>query len=491
MSIFSLLQKYLTVVMKIVTWNINGLRASKHHLKNLIAVTNADIVCLQETKITKDMLTSDEALVDGYNSYFSFSQKRAGYSGVATFCKNAVTPIKAQTGLGNTYEDDAGADLIGCYGNLASMFTADRLKEIDLEGRAVITLHELKNSSGNKKKLAVINVYCPRADCDDHERNHMKLDFYKALEERAKALIKEEHYVIILGDINTSHKLIDHCDPSEPVLFFDNLSRMWLNSFMFNSGDYSCISDNVDDDFEKGCFVDCFRYFYPHKPNMFTCWCTSNRARETNFGTRIDYIFSDIHLLKFAKITEILTDFQGSDHCPVVATFSIDIVTSKTFPALCTSSYSEFGGKQQKLSSYFTSKINNVDRKRAACHSTLNSNCKIKVKDSKNSQLKLTSIFSAVSNDTNYAVEVKTKDVSKTSLASKPSKNSNTQASLFWKKLLKGPEPLPLCSGHNEECVKRTVKKEGPNYGRQFYCCARPEGHKSNPEARCQFFKWC
>lgn len=59
-----------------------------------------------------------------------------------------------------------------------------------------------------------------------------------------------------------------------------------------------------------------------------------------------------------------------------------------------------------------------------------------------------------------------------------------------WKNILKGPPPAPLCPGHNEPCVLRTVKKKGPNYGRQFHCCARPEGHYSNKEARCKFFKW-
>ena len=59
-----------------------------------------------------------------------------------------------------------------------------------------------------------------------------------------------------------------------------------------------------------------------------------------------------------------------------------------------------------------------------------------------------------------------------------------------WKNILKGPPPAPLCTGHNEPCVLRTVKKKGPNYGRQFHCCARPEGHYSNKEARCKFFKW-
>ena len=60
----------------------------------------------------------------------------------------------------------------------------------------------------------------------------------------------------------------------------------------------------------------------------------------------------------------------------------------------------------------------------------------------------------------------------------------------IWKSILSGPRPPPLCSGHKEPCVLRTVKIKGPNQGRQFHCCARPQGHSSNPEARCNFFKW-
>ena len=474
--------------MKVATWNINGLRAAKTSLKDLIATTEADVVCLQETKITKDLLTSDIALLEGYNSYFDFSRKRAGYSGVATFCKNSATPIKAQTGLGNTFEDEAGVDAIKCYGKLESLFTPERIKELDFEGRTVMTQHKIYGEDSSGKTLVIINVYCPRAG-DDNDRNEFKLDFYKALEERANALIQDGNFVIVLGDINTSHKLIDHCDPSDPMIFFDNLSRSWLDKFLYEEGDYSDLFSEEEKS-SNGNFVDCFRYFYPNKTNMFTCWCTSSRARETNYGTRIDYVFSDTYLTKFLKSCEILPDFQGSDHCPVEACFSRDVVPSKQLPSICTALYTEYGGKQQKLSSYFSSKSHNNDRKRSHAEDNEIMNNKVKTKTSKSSQLKLTSLFTS---NPKKAVEkcdkIKNQSVIVSSNVNKQPKNS--EASLFWKKVLKGPKPAPLCPGHNEECVLRTVKKEGPNLGRQFYCCSRPEGHKSNPEARCNFFKWC
>jgi AP endonuclease-2 len=59
-----------------------------------------------------------------------------------------------------------------------------------------------------------------------------------------------------------------------------------------------------------------------------------------------------------------------------------------------------------------------------------------------------------------------------------------------WKNILKGPPPAPPCSGHKEPCVLRTVKNKGPNHGKKFYCCARPQGHSTNKEARCNYFAW-
>ena len=72
----------------------------------------------------------------------------------------------------------------------------------------------------------------------------------------------------------------------------------------------------------------------------------------------------------------------------------------------------------------------------------------------------------------------------------KDTKETSAAVVSSWKKLLKGPPPAPLCSGHKEPCVLRTVKNKGPNHGKKFYCCARPQGHSTNKEARCNYFTW-
>ena len=98
--------------------------------------------------------------------------------------------------------------------NINLEFTNEKLKALDAEGRCVITIHRVKILD-EEKKLVVFNLYCPRADPEKPERLTYKLQFYKLLEIRADNLRKAGYLVIIVGDINTSHHKIDHCDPYE------------------------------------------------------------------------------------------------------------------------------------------------------------------------------------------------------------------------------------------------------------------------------------
>ncbi|KAG9331159.1 hypothetical protein JZ751_019951 [Albula glossodonta] len=101
--------------MKVVTWNINGIRTFKGGIKKALDLFDADIVCFQETKVTRDLLDERTAIVDGYNSYFSFSRGRSGYSGVATFCKDGAMPVAAEEGLTGLLTNHSNA--VGCYGD--------------------------------------------------------------------------------------------------------------------------------------------------------------------------------------------------------------------------------------------------------------------------------------------------------------------------------------------------------------------------------------
>ncbi len=255
-------------------------------------------------------------------------------------------------------------------------------------------------------------------------------------------------------------------------------------------------------------------------------------ARATNYGTRIDYIFADLKLSQEAfDACVILPDVQGSDHCPVKATLNWELVPCKKCPSLCTKYMPEFTGKQQKLLSYFKKVSSQPD---AMSHDEAKDSepgkdvvgtqddlagtkrkClepeeggagvkKVKKQSSGPKQANLMAFFGKKSSNSN---ELK-KSESKTQNGSKPepekpaeakteqnTKDSSApknqgDASQKWKMLLKGPAPPPLCRGHKEPCVLRTVIKESLNKGRQFYVCNRPDGHKTNPAARCDHFEW-
>ncbi|XP_043102012.1 DNA-(apurinic or apyrimidinic site) lyase 2 [Puntigrus tetrazona] len=551
--------------MKIVTWNINGIRTFKNGIKKILDSFDADIICVQETKVTRDLLDEKTAIVDGYNSYFSFSRGRSGYSGVATYCKDAATPFLAEEGLTGLLTNHGEA--VGCYGDQVEL-SSEELLALDNEGRAVITQHHFIGKDG-PQKLTVINVYCPRADPEKPERKHYKLQFYQLLQCRAEAILSSGSHVIVLGDVNTSHRPIDHCDPDDVDNFEDNPGRKWLDHFLFGTADEDELADISQKSASGGKFVDSFRHFHPKRSNAFTCWSTLTGARQTNYGTRIDYIFTDHCLVKSALTgVDIMPEVEGSDHCPVWAELSCTLQSSPKCPPLCTRHMPEFTGRQQKLSRFFGkvsekerfSKVseeglpgsqdsgeirenlnpkvqgNNVGKKRPTCREKdanankakrsnqmkTESNAKGSLlaffkptqtpsvpssgnlspkqtkssQDSLGSERDIRSCSRDVQMETNLSLvtDIETDNQDKVEgestcmVKSKDCKKEPTTG--FWKAVLHGPPQPPLCKSHNEPCVLRTVKKSGPNLGRQFFVCARPQGHASNPQARCNFFTW-
>lgn len=304
--------------------------------------------------------------------------------------------------------------------------------------------------------------------------------------------------------------------------------------------------------------MDTFRYFHPTRANAFTCWSTLTGARQTNYGTRIDYIFADGRLAWEQFVAaDIMPEVEGSDHCPVWGQLSCSLVPSTRPPPLCTRYLPEFAGKQQKLSHFFVRAEQNSSlpeqsktlpgsqeeeekrenlspvadkagqKRLLKSDSTRPKGKKTKsVKTASNPQGSLLSFFKPKVTNVIASVDApcengqkldavapsrtsQTADVSATagretgwngsqpcsSTEEKeprltPQTGGKSSSSVFWKSLLHGPPPPPSCKAHREPCVLRTVKKEGPNMGRQFFVCARPQGHVSNPDARCNFFEW-
>ncbi|KAJ9593023.1 hypothetical protein L9F63_015308, partial [Diploptera punctata] len=173
-------------------------------------------------------------------------------------------------------------DIVGCYGGIQAKFSKSELKELDYEGRAMITLHRIQLPGFPEgTMLAVINVYCPRADADNKERLEIKLRFYHILEMRISALIEKGYLVIIVGDLNISHKPIDHCDPSKEEDFNNNPCRRWLDKIIFEPNS----EDTSNDYYESTHLIDAFRFIHPTEEKAFT-YCIIMTPKCPSFCTR-------------------------------------------------------------------------------------------------------------------------------------------------------------------------------------------------------------
>ena len=336
--------------------------------------------------------------------------------------------------------------------------------------------------------------------------------------------------------------------------FVKHEGRQWLDGFLLDphqtpptdlqtppTGPPSDLDTSTTEDGSTGQkFIDTFRLFYPDLTNAYTCWSTVTGARATNYGTRIDYIFADETLARNGFVNCIIQpDVQGSDHCPVKGTLKWDVIPASKCPPLCTKFLPEFAGRQQKLSAFFgkttlaksqsdsgtfsesmsSSQESNEEKppfKRSAPELNQRSKKKKTNKGTVAKQGSLLSFFSKTKTEqppksdiaktdsntnssgdkTDQSDKADRKNAEVTDSSKSESTNLKSQTAVkssqsdSWKSLFKGPPPAPLCKGHQEPCLLRTVKKDSLNKGRQFYVCNRPEGHKSNPEARCEHFEW-
>lgn len=252
--------------MKIISWNTNGLRATakQGNFIPLFAFNNPDIVCFQETKCEPDQLDEATRNLKGYNSYFSYSKKRKGYSGVAIYSK--IKPDKVEYGMG--------------------------IKKFDDEGRLVVAYY---------KDFVLISGYFPNGGSGP-DRLKYKLEFYDAFLKFINKLKKSGHNVIFTGDVNTAHTAIDLARPKEnsDSTGFLPIERAWIDSVVNNG------------------WVDVFRHFYPDKKDIYTYWDMKTRARDRNVGWRIDYFFVNNSFVNKIKKFTTMSDYFGSDHCPIM-----------------------------------------------------------------------------------------------------------------------------------------------------------------------------
>ncbi len=248
--------------MKIISWNVNGLRAALRK-DSLTWVWNQkpDLVCLQEIKARPDQLTDEQKKFSGYDAVWNPAEK-AGYSGVATFLKSPA--LETKLGMG------------------ASRF--------DVEGRVISTLHP---------GFRLFNIYVP-SGTRGKERVGFKLDFYAQLLNACDRLHKKGESLVLTGDFNTAHTPIDlkNAKSNQKTSGFLPEEREWVQKYLDHG------------------FVDIYRHLHPERV-QYTWWTNILNARQRGVGWRIDYFLVSNALVDRVKDAKIHDDVLGSDHCPI------------------------------------------------------------------------------------------------------------------------------------------------------------------------------
>ena len=263
--------------LKLISWNVNGLRAvlRKGTFVPFVKEHKPDVLCLQETKAMRGQAEID---LPEYEEIWNSAQK-PGYAGTAIFTK--LKPLSVTYDIPDAdpkkFEDGFGQPL--------------------KEGR-VITMEF--------DDFFLVNVYTPNAKRDLARLKFRHRTWDPAFLEYLKHLDQKKP-VVFCGDLNVAHKEIDIARPK------DNHK---------NAGFTDEEREGADKLVDAG-FIDTFRHFYPDKKDAYTWWSTFQRARERNIGWRIDYFFVSPKLKKRLVSASIHPDVMGSDHCPVELTFTI------------------------------------------------------------------------------------------------------------------------------------------------------------------------
>ena len=247
--------------MKLLSYNVNGIRAAlKKGFASWLESTQADVICIQETKAMETQVDTSVLEDIGYH-HFWFSAQKKGYSGVAVFSKEK--PKNVAYGSGIDHMDYEG-----------------RILRVDFD------------------KVSIMSLYLPSGT--NLARLDYKFQFMDEFNQYIKTLKKEHPNLIICGDFNICHKAIDIHDPvrNKNVSGFLPEEREWLDNFM------------------KSSFIDSFRYLNS-EPHQYSWWSYRANARNNNKGWRIDYALVSKNLEEKIVQSFMLPDAKHSDHCPV------------------------------------------------------------------------------------------------------------------------------------------------------------------------------
>ena len=245
--------------MKLISWNVNGLRACLDKgFMDFFKEAEADVFCLQEIKLSQGQLDLE---MPGYHQYWNYAAKK-GYSGTAMFCRQE--PVSVAYGIG--------------------------IPEHDHEGRVI---------TAEFPEYYVVTVYTPNS-----QRELTRLSYRMEWEAAFLAYLKkleEKKPVIFCGDLNVAHKEIDLKNPKSN-----------RRNAGFTDEERGCFTKVL----ESG-FVDSFRHFYPDLEGAYSWWSYMANSRARNIGWRIDYFVCSQALAGQLKDAKIHAQVMGSDHCPV------------------------------------------------------------------------------------------------------------------------------------------------------------------------------
>jgi AP endonuclease-2 len=524
---------------RIVSWNVNGLRAVLRRrygptagaaalLADHAVGGAADAFCLQETKLRPGELRAarELALAAGWEAFFSCDAAGRAYSGTATFVRAArLQPCAAELGFSGLSAGAAGAGARP-HADVAPLFPDEaELRALDGEGRVVITDHGA---------FVLYNVYAPAITSDDPAaaaaRVAYKARFFAALEARWRGARADGRAVVVVGDLNVAPAAADTAEPGPPGAFYAGGgarggARAWLRALLAPerapaAGSAAAVG-----------FVDCFRAFHPGARRAFTCWNTATGARENNHGARIDLILAagvpvgpppplpgdgdgaPAPALWLAA-AGIQPEVEGSDHCPVWAELGAAAPLPSAAAPPPEAARFLFAGRQATLGQWLAAPAAGGGSSAGAAEAApaaapIEAAAAVAVPAAapssqgaqKRAQASLRSFLQPAAAPPPAASALAPAAatppppppppsawVADELAAAEAARRAGAAAARdAWAGLRRRMAAPPACR-HGDPCALKRVAKSGPTRGRFFYACARAAG--SGPAAQCGFFQW-